>query len=62
MVNQYTIQGGQPVKGSIICSGTKNFATKAMIASLLGKTPSELHNIPLIGDVTITQDMLRSLG
>ena len=58
----YTIKGGQPVKGKIKCLGAKNFTTKAMVAALLGDTPTVLTNVPPIGDVTITKEMLTSIG
>jgi UDP-N-acetylglucosamine 1-carboxyvinyltransferase len=58
----YIIQGGQPAIGAICCLGAKNFATKAMVAALLGDTPTTLINVPPIGDVTITAEMLASIG
>lgn len=59
---KYEIKGGDPVTGTIRCMGAKNFATKAMVASLLGNSTSTLNNIPNIGDVEITQLLLESLG
>ena len=58
----YRIQGGEPVVGPITALGAKNFATKAMVAALLGDTPTQLHNCPPIGDVTITREMLTAIG
>src|SRR5215471_13170097 len=58
----YIIKGGQPVVGEIKCLGAKNFTTKAMVAALLGDTPTVLTNVPPIGDVTITKEMLTSIG
>ena len=58
----YKIQGGNSLHGEITCYGAKNFTTKAMIAALLGNSPTTLTNVPPIGDVEITADMLRSLG
>lgn len=58
----YIIKGGQPVTGHIKNLGAKNFATKAMIASLLAKETTVLMNVPNIGDVLITQEMLASVG
>lgn len=58
----YRIQGGQHLSGEITCFGAKNFTTKAMIAALLGSSATTLTNVPPIGDVEITADMLRSLG
>lgn len=59
---KYEIDGGQPVVGTIKCMGAKNFATKAMVASLLTSERSLLCNVPPIGDVEITQSLLESLG
>lgn len=61
-VSAYKIVGGGPVKGEIRCLGAKNFATKAMVCSLLGNTPTTLTNAPRIGDVEITANLLRSIG
>ena len=58
----YNIKGGQPVVGEIRCLGAKNFTTKAMVAALLGDSPTMLTNFPPIGDVTITREMLSSIG
>src|SRR2546421_12090203 len=58
----YRIEGGRPVVGEIKCLGAKNFVTKAMVAALLGDTPTTLTNVPPIGDVDITKEMLTSVG
>lgn len=58
----YRIEGGYPVSGEIRCLGAKNFATKAMVAALLGDTPTKLTNVPAIGDVDITAELLTSIG
>jgi UDP-N-acetylglucosamine 1-carboxyvinyltransferase len=58
----YQITGGAPATGKVRCSGAKNFVTKAMVAALLSDQPSTLLNVPQIGDVMITVDMLRALG
>jgi UDP-N-acetylglucosamine 1-carboxyvinyltransferase len=58
----YRIKGGQPIVGEITCLGAKNFITKAMVAALLGDTPTKLINVPPIGDVDITREMLASVG
>ena len=66
MLNQinyaYRIEGGYPVIGEIECLGAKNFVIKAMLAALLSDTPSTLTNVPAIGDVDITAEMLTSIG
>jgi UDP-N-acetylglucosamine 1-carboxyvinyltransferase len=57
----YRITGAQPVVGEIRCLGAKNLATKAMVAALLGSSPTTLSNVPEIGDVDITLELLRSI-
>ncbi len=59
---EYKIAGGTPVVGEISCMGAKNLATKAMVASLLSCEKTILHNVPHIGDVEITEQMLHSMG
>jgi UDP-N-acetylglucosamine 1-carboxyvinyltransferase len=58
----YRIEGGHPIVGEIKCLGAKNFVTKAMVAALLGDDPVTLTNVPPIGDVDITAEMLTSIG
>ncbi len=58
----YIIRGGRPITGEITCLGAKNFATKAMVACLLSKHPGTLTNVPPIGDIEITRQMLESIG
>src|SRR2546421_6812186 len=58
----YRIEGGYPVIGEIECLGAKNFVIKAMLAALLSDIPSTLTNVPAIGDVDITAEMLTSIG
>lgn len=58
----YTITGGKPVRGEITCYGAKNFATKALVAACLGNSPTTLANVPPIGDVEITLNLLHSVG
>lgn len=58
----YRIEGGYPVEGEITCLGAKNFVIKAMVAALLGDTSTTLTNVPAIGDVDITSELLTSVG
>lgn len=61
-VPAYRVEGGRPVVGEIECLGAKNFITKAMVAALLGSTPTVLTNVPSIGDTAITKEMLSAIG
>lgn len=56
------VEGGHPLTGSIIVRGAKNFVPKAMVASLLGTTPSTLDNVPLIRDVDVVSELLNAHG
>jgi UDP-N-acetylglucosamine 1-carboxyvinyltransferase len=61
-VPAWQIEPVGPLRGEVPISGSKNAATKLMVASLLADAPSTIENAPLLGDVSITADMLRSLG
>ena len=59
----YRIEGGIPLVGEVRNSGAKNAATKLMVAALLTEDRCTLRNMPAgLGDVTITEEVLRSLG
>ncbi len=51
-----------PLRGDVFVRGSKNAVTKHMVAALLGEGPSTIRGVPEVGDVTITADILRSLG
>ncbi|MFD2674692.1 UDP-N-acetylglucosamine 1-carboxyvinyltransferase [Gulosibacter bifidus] len=53
-----TFNGGQPLNGRVLVRGAKNFVTKAMVAALLGDSPSVLRNVPDISDVRIVAGLL----
>ena len=42
-----TIDGGQPLKGDITVSGSKNAALPILIATLLTDEPCLVRNVPL---------------
>ncbi len=56
------IDGGIPLRGRIEVRGAKNLATKAMVAALLGDTPSILQDVPEISEVSIVTRMLDAYG
>ncbi len=58
----YLIRGGEPLRGEVRVPGAKNAATKELVASLLADSPVTLHNVPEIGDVDVTLEMLSALG
>lgn len=58
----YVVEGGTPLQGTVSVSGAKNAATKMLVASLLTEDTCTLHNTPRIGDVSITESLLRAIG
>ena len=56
------VEGGRPLSGEITVRGAKNLVSKAMVAALLGATPSVLRNVPLIRDVDVVSGLLALHG
>jgi UDP-N-acetylglucosamine 1-carboxyvinyltransferase len=61
-MNQYFIEGGFPIKGTIRASGNKNAALPCIAATLLTDEPVILKNIPDIEDVQVMLDVYRAFG
>ncbi|HEX5511164.1 MAG TPA: UDP-N-acetylglucosamine 1-carboxyvinyltransferase [Actinomycetales bacterium] len=62
MTSVLTVNGGVALNGTIQVRGAKNFVSKAMVASLLGETPSKLTNVPDIRDVSVVKGLLELHG
>jgi UDP-N-acetylglucosamine 1-carboxyvinyltransferase len=60
--DEIVINGGTPLNGRILVRGAKNLATKAMVAALLGETPSLLKDVPEISDVQVVRGLLEVYG
>ncbi len=60
--DEIVINGGNPLSGRIRVRGAKNLATKAMVAALLGETPSLLKDVPDISDVQVVRGLLEVYG
>jgi len=56
------ITGGNKLKGKVTVSGSKNATLPIMAASLLGKTPSSINNIPLVRDIYTMSSLLQTFG
>ncbi|BDV30881.1 UDP-N-acetylglucosamine 1-carboxyvinyltransferase [Microbacterium terricola] len=56
------IRGGRPLRGRVEVKGAKNLVTKAMVAALLGETPSILRDVPSISDVKVVRSLLEVHG
>jgi UDP-N-acetylglucosamine 1-carboxyvinyltransferase len=61
-MSQITINGGKPLSGRVDLKGAKNLVTKAMVAALLGETPSVLKDVPAISDVEVVSRLLQLHG
>ena len=58
----WVVQPSGPLRGDVQVSGSKNAITKHMVAAVMADSPSTIRNVPAVGDVGITTDVLRSLG
>src|SRR5690349_5277890 len=56
------VHGGAPLQGQIRVRGAKNLVSKAMVAALLGETPSHLYDVPGIRDVEVVRGLLELHG
>lgn len=57
-----TVHGGSPLSGRVTVRGAKNLVSKAMVAAVLGDSPSRLHHVPRIRDVEVVRDLLELHG
>lgn len=58
----FVIQGGRPLRGRMAVSGSKNAATKMMLASLLTHEQCVLENVPFSLEVAITRELVSRVG
>jgi UDP-N-acetylglucosamine 1-carboxyvinyltransferase len=58
----WAVQPSGPLRGDVRVSGSKNAITKHMVAAVMADSPSTIRNVPAVGDVGITTDVLQSLG
>ena len=62
-MDQFIIEGGRPLKGSVVISGSKNAALPILIATLLTDEPCFIENVPTrLRDLRTTFRLLESLG
>lgn len=62
MREQFVIEGNHRLQGEVTVSGNKNAALKMLPACLLTDEPVILNNVPGIGDMRVTTELLRKLG
>jgi UDP-N-acetylglucosamine 1-carboxyvinyltransferase len=60
--DQFTVEGGRPIQGTLTPAGNKNEALPVIAASLLVSGPVVLDNLPRIGDVETLLEAVRGLG
>ena len=61
-MDQFVIEGGQALSGTITPSGNKNAALPILAACLLTAEPVVLHNIPRIRDMEAMRQLIINLG
>src|ERR1051326_9031605 len=61
-MEQFIIEGGHPLFGTIKVAGNKNAVLKMIPGCILTDEPVTLTNVPNIGDVRITIEIMRRLG
>ena len=61
-MDEYYIEGGFPVKGTVKASGNKNAALPCIAAAVLTDQPVTLKNLPEIEDVSVMFRIFESFG
>jgi UDP-N-acetylglucosamine 1-carboxyvinyltransferase len=61
-MEQFVIEGGQPLSGTITPAGNKNAALPLLAACLLTTEPVTLRNVPRIRDVEAMRQLICDLG
>jgi len=61
-MEKFVIEGGIPLRGTVVPSGNKNAALPILAAALLTDRPVTVRNLPNIGDVRTMLELLERLG
>jgi UDP-N-acetylglucosamine 1-carboxyvinyltransferase len=61
-MEQFVIEGGQPLNGTVVPAGNKNAALPLLAACLLTAEPVTLRNVPCIRDVDSMRQLICDLG
>ncbi len=61
-MEQFIIEGGHALSGTITPSGNKNAAFPVLAASILTEEPVTIHNVPEIEDVRTLRRLLQEIG
>lgn len=59
---KFQIKGGNPLRGEVQIRGSKNAASKMMVASLLTESPCMIENVPVSGEIEITKELCERIG
>lgn len=62
MEEKFLIKGGRPLSGKIEIRGSKNAASKLMIATLLTDEPCVIENVPFLSEIDITRELCERIG
>ena len=60
--DDFEIEGGRRLSGSVVTNASKNGATNLLAASLVNRGRTVLHNIPRIEDVNRLLEVMKSIG
>lgn len=58
----FRIQGKKPLRGTVEVRGSKNAASKMMIASLLTDEPCIIENVPFSAEIDIVKELCETIG
>lgn len=61
-MDQFVIEGGHDLTGTVKASGNKNSAFPVLAAALLTEEPVIIHNVPEIEDVRVFRRLLDEIG
>ena len=61
-MEQFIIEGGIPLSGTVVPSGNKNAALPILAATLLCDEPVVVHNLPHLHDITTMHELLRQFS
>lgn len=56
------IEGGRPLEGEVRIQGAKNAALPILAATVLASGESILQDVPVLQDIRVMQQIVRSLG
>ena len=59
---RFVVRGGRALSGTVEIRGSKNAASKAMVAALLTDEPCIIENIPFSEEVAITRELCERIG